>query len=537
MSSPETEYKPPTGIRWWPAIFIVSIIGVIAWFFYLRFVRLEDETFKNFSIIGASVVATFLLSIWWMLFSRKRWGAPPGFFGWILALIIRAVILVIVLASLGLAVHYSVRIDGFTGDNIPVFSFRWEERKVEPQEVSASTATNVVAATTIELDDTDSPGFRGAERDGIVRGIQFNDTWLQPKELWRIPVGKGWSSFATAGPYIWTQEQDGEKELVTCYDAATGARVWTHEDNARFTEFWGGAGPRSTPEYHDGKIYALGATGILNCLDAVTGKSVWSANILKQNQAKNIPWAMAGSPLVLGDRVYVSPGGKNGALVAYHRLSGEKIGGAGTNITSYSSPHLFKLHGQEQILIHHGYGISGHDPVNLKENWTASWTTGTKINVAQPLVYGGTNVFLSLGYGKGSVMFDVLREGEDWMAEERWRSPRLKSKFNNFVQDGQYVYGLDEGRLVCLDLDTGNRTWRGDKFGFGQLLRIGKTLLVLSEKGEVVYVKADPDEFAIIGRFQAISGKTWNHPAIGRGRLFVRNGAQAACYELQSAAN
>lgn len=530
MSSPETEPSKPTGIRWWPAFFIVSIVGIIGWYHYLLYMRLEDETFQNFSIVGSSIVGFALLSIWWMFFSRKRWGAPPGFFGWILALIIRGVILAIVAAGVG----YAVRFEGFTGDIIPIVSFRWEEPKLKRFEVSEPAATNTIVEAKIELKETDWPGFRGADRDGIVRGIEFSESWLQPKELWRIPMGEGWSSFAAAGPYAWTQEQKDDKELVTCYDAATGARVWAHEDVARFDEFFGGPGPRATPTYHEGKLYALGSTGILNCLDAATGDSIWSVDILNQNNATNLQWAMSGSPLIHGDLVYVSPGGKDGGLVAYNRLSGEKICGGGVDIASYSSPQLFQLHGETQVLVHNGLGISGHDPATAEELWSAKWTTGPKINVAQPLVYGETNVFLSLGYGKGSIMFDITREGDNWTAEERWRSPRLKSKFNNFVQDDQYVYGLDEGRLVCLDLDSGNRTWRGDKFGFGQLLRIGRTLLVLTEKGEVVYVKADPSDFTIIGRFQAISGKTWNHPAIGRGRLFIRNGSQAACYELDS---
>lgn len=518
MNSSESE--KPKGIRWWPAFFIIALIWVPAWIGYLHFVRLEDLTYQFFVINAASLLTILLLLIWWLLFSRARWWAR---------LLLPAIL---VGAAIG-----TLRFDGFSGEMIPRFSFKWETAPGAIGESSAPSApaTNAPPAGLDDyvVTDSDWPAYRGADRDGIVKLLRYDETWLKPKELWRVSVGEGWSSFASVGNYAWTQEQHGEEEKVICRDVVSGAIVWSHADDARFFEFMGGAGPRATPTFHEGKLYVLGATGLLNCFNAATGDVLWSKNIVEETDASNIQWGMAGSPLIYKDTVIVSPGGTNGqSVVAYALDSGDKKWSSGDMVASYSAPQLFTIGDVEQLLVHHGDGVAAYLPEDGAQLWSYGWKSANRINVAQPLVYEDSSVFLSVGYGKGSIMLDVSKDNDSWSAEENWRSMRLKSKFNPFVQDENHVYGLDEAYLTCLDLDTGLRTWKGDKFGYGQLLRIGKVILVLAESGEVVFVHADPTEFKEIGRFRAIEGKTWNHPIIANGRLLVRNGKQAACFEL-----
>src|SRR5262249_17922522 len=141
---------------------------------------------------------------------------------------------------------------------------------------------------------------------------------VPPRPLWRKEVGPGWSAFAVVGDYAITQEQRGAQEIVACYRVSDGEQIWTHEDAARFDSSMGGIGPRATPTIADGKVYTVGATGILNALDGETGELLWSVDILKDNDGHNIDHGVCGSPLVLGDRVVVSPtGAKNSSLAAY----------------------------------------------------------------------------------------------------------------------------------------------------------------------------------------------------------------------------
>ena len=523
MSSPVAEAEKPTGIRWWPFFYIVGLVGVSAWIGYLYFELQEDRTFQYFVINIATVLSTVLLTLWWLLFSRARWWAR------------------ILLPGLVAGAAYgTVRFEGWSGDMVPMLSWKWVEPEntvLLPPVPSGTNSASGIGLADYEVRATDWPSFRGSDRLGIVRQATFEPSWLQPKEAWRIPVGKGWSSFAVVGPFAWTQEQDGEEELVTCYDAVTGARIWTHSDEVRFFNFMGGAGPRATPTYHEGRLYTMGGTGILNCFEAATGKLIWSKNTLEEAKAKNIDWGMAGSPLIYEDTVIVSPGGTNGFnAVAYRLDSGELKWNSGAWIASYSAPQLARVGGEDQLLIHHGSGMAAYNPRDGVVLWTNGWTASSKINVAQPTVIGDDAVLLSAGYGRGSALYDVIRDGESWKAEQRWRSMRLKSKFSAFLLRDQHVFGLDENYLACIDVESGRRVWKGAKYGYGQLLLIGDVILVMAESGEVVFVKADPAEFEEIGRFQALEGKTWNHPVIANGRLYVRNGAQAACFELGVAA-
>jgi len=520
MSSSESELEKPKGIRWWPAFFIVGLIAVPAWMGYLYFVRAEDRTYQLFVVNAAVMLTTVLLLVWWLLFSRARWWQR---------LFLPAIL---VGAAIG-----TLRFDGFTGEMVPMVSLKWEAAQgalgagLTP--AASSTNSEAVNLSGYVVTDTDWPGYRGSGRDGIVKNVQFDDSWLTPTELWRIPVGEGWSSFAAVESYVWTQEQHDAEERVICREATTGATIWSHADNARFEEFLGGPGPRATPTYHDGKLYCLGGTGILNCFQAASGEVLWTKDILKEAGASNIEWGMAGSPLVYGETVIVAPGGTNGqSVIAFNLIDGEMKWAKGEARASYAAPQVFKIQGVDQLLVHQGNGLTAFAPADGSELWFHGWSSAQKINVAQPLVYDESAVFLSVGYGRGSILLDVAKTEGQWSAEERWRSMRLKSKFNPFVQDGNYVYGLDEAYLVCLDLDTGLRTWKGPKFGYGQLLRIGNVLLIQAESGELAFVHADPSGFKEIGRFQAIEGKTWNHPVVANGRLFVRNGKQAACFQL-----
>jgi hypothetical protein len=377
------------------------------------------------------------------------------------------------------------------------------------------------------------PGFRGPGRDGVVRGVRIATDWTAspPVELWRRAIGPGWSSFAVRGGRIYTQEQRGDDEVVACYDAATGEPVWMHGDGARFWESNAGAGPRATPTLSDGRVYSLGGTGILNALDAGDGAVVWSRDAAADTGAKLPVWGFAGSPLVVGDVVVAAA---SGTLAAYDVAGGEPrwLGAAGGE--GYSSPHLVTLGGVPQIVQLSGEGAVGVAPADGEVLWEHRWKG---YPIVQPGVTADGDLLLSVTDHSGLRRLAVGRGSGGWSAEERWTSSGLKPYFNDFVVHEGHAYGFDGGILAAIDLADGERTWKGGRYGHGQLVLLADQglLLVLSEKGELALVAASPDGFRELARHPAIEGKTWNHPVVAGDLLLVRNGEEMVAFRLARA--
>jgi outer membrane protein assembly factor BamB len=382
------------------------------------------------------------------------------------------------------------------------------------------------------------PGFRGPGRDSIVPGTRIKTDWSKspPVELWRRPIGPGWSSFAVRGDLIYTQEQRGADEFVTCYNATTGNPVWAHRDVARFWESNGGAGPRATPTLHDGHVYTFGATGIVNALDAGNGAVLWSRNAASDTSVKMPGWAFASSPLVVGDTVVVAAAGK---LVAYDPATGApRWFGPDGGGDSYSSPHLVTIHGVPQILLMSAAGATSVAPADGKLLWKYSWPSDTRI--MQPAVTADGDLLITAGDAMGGVgmrRIAVTHGAAGWTTEERWTSAGLRPSFNDSVVHNGYVYGFNGGILACIDVKDGTRKWKGGRYGNGQLvlLRDQDLLLVLSEEGELALVKAAPDQFTEVAHFPALEGKTWNHPVLAGDRLLVRNGNEMVAFRLSLA--
>ena len=378
------------------------------------------------------------------------------------------------------------------------------------------------------------PGFRGPGLDSIIPGTRIRTDWSTspPVELWRRPIGPGWGSFAVRGDLFYTQEQRGDEEVVTCYNAATGNPVWAHRDAARFWESNAGAGPRATPTLHDGYVYAFGATGILNALDAGDGAVLWSRNAGVDTDTKVPGWGFASSPLVVGDMVIVAA---SGHLVAYDAATGAKRWLGPAAGASYSSPQLLTIGGVAQILLAGAQGVTSAAPADGKLLWKHSWPTASRI--MQPALTADGDVLFTSGDGMGGIGLRriAIAHGPDgWTTEERWTSTGLKSNFNDFVVHEGHVFGFNGGILACLDVKDGNRKWKGGRYGAGQLvlLRDQGLLLVLSEEGELALVKAASDQFTELARFPAIEGKTWNHPVLVGDRLLVRNDSEMAAFRL-----
>jgi outer membrane protein assembly factor BamB len=375
--------------------------------------------------------------------------------------------------------------------------------------------------------------YRGPARDGRYDEQPIRTNWQGGlQQLWKQPSGGGYSSFSVADGVAYTIEQRRGQEVVAAYNVENGRELWTNAWDANFTDSTGD-GPRATPTWHEGRLYALGALGELRCLDARTGRLVWSKNILKDNGASNISWGMAASPLVFDDKVIVIPGGANGkSVVAYNARTGAHAWGALGDAASYTSPMLVTLAGRRQVLAVTARRVAGLSPEDGTVLWDFPWANSNGINVAQPIVTGPNRFFVSAGYGKGAALVEVADAGGKLSVAPVWERASMKNKFNSSVLHEGHVYGLDEGMLTCVDVETGQQKWKARGYGYGQVVAASGHLIVTTEEGEIALVRATPAGHTELARFPALEGRTWNVPAIANGRLLVRNATQMACYKL-----
>jgi outer membrane protein assembly factor BamB len=321
---------------------------------------------------------------------------------------------------------------------------------------------------------------------------------------------------------------------VAAYDLRTGRELWTNGWDGEFTESMGGDGPRATPTYHDGLVYALGALGELRALDARTGAVVWRRNILSDSGADNLDWGMSGAPLVVDDTVIVLPGGGGGrSVVALHRRTGQPAWQSLDDRQAYTSPMLMTIAGVKQIVFVTATRVVGVTPEGGRLLWEFPWATQMGINAAQPLLLDDDRVFVSSSYGQGAAVFEVIRDGDRFSARQVWANTRMKNRFSSPLYHAGHIYGLDESILACVDARTGDLKWKAGRYGYGQVLLAGDRLIVLTEQGEVVQVRATPEGHEELARFQAISGKTWNHPVIADGFLLVRNLREMAAFDIR----
>jgi outer membrane protein assembly factor BamB len=345
-------------------------------------------------------------------------------------------------------------------------------------------------------------------------------------------VGPAWSSFAVRGDLVYTQEQRGEEEAVSCHRLGTGELVWRHTDGARFWESNAGAGPRGTPTLANGRVFAFGATGILNALDAGTGAVAWSRNVATDTGEEVPTWGFSSSPLVAGGVVVVAASGR---LAAYDEATGDSRWLGPTGGAGYSSPHLVALDGVNQILLLRGSRTTSVSPSDGSLLWEHRWQPGASI--VQPALAANGDLLITgadMMGGTGMRRLAVAQAGDGWKVEERWTSSAFKPYFNDYVVHEGHVFGFDASILACIDLEGGQRKWKGGRYGHGQLVLLPEQdlLLVLSEEGELALVRAAPDRFTEVGRFPAIKGKTWNHPVLVGDVLLVRNSEEMAAFRL-----
>ncbi|HLH56006.1 MAG TPA: PQQ-binding-like beta-propeller repeat protein [Verrucomicrobiae bacterium] len=575
VASSERAARP---LRTWPALLIVLLM--LATRYGPELSREPSANSWMVSVFGP-LLGCLLLLIWWVAASRANWkervfgllgllaGAtltvllvdpsmrgpaiiyftlPIGF----LLFAVSATVLrngqpgvrgavPVLLAVAGFALSIGLRSEGMTGDYKFVFRARWKQTAeqtllAQGQPSHPASAPSNADSVANALKHPEWPEFRGPGHLGVSRAPTISTNWVAhpPEQLWKIQVGPAWSSFSVAGRMLFTQEQRGPKEAVVCYDADSGKEIWKTEVDARLEDPMGGPGPRATPTLAGGALFVTGSTGVFLRLNPATGEVVWKKNLPEIAGGKVPMWGFASSPLVVGPVVVVYGGGPGDkGLLALDLKSGDLRWSAPCPVNSYSSPQLETVLGEETILMPTSSGLQTLDPATGKIRLDYEWKI-PQYRALQPCVFGTDTVLLPTGMNMGTRALRLKKNNGQYTAEELWTSRQLKPDFVDLVISDKYAYGNDGGILTCIDLQTGERKWKDGHYGKGQILLLEKSalLLILAEQGQVVLVAADPAGHREVASFQALQGKTWNHPVVVGDRLYVRNSQEAAAYLL-----
>jgi outer membrane protein assembly factor BamB len=394
----------------------------------------------------------------------------------------------------------------------------------------------VFALWTLPAQAEDWPRWRGPRLDGISQEAAILTQWPAdgPKRLWRAGLSGGFSSFAVAEGSLFTltREKEKKQEVILCFDAASGKETWRYPydcDYSAHKTLTGGyppgkylSGPRATPAFDQGRIYTLGATGTLLCLDAKTGQKIWQQELLEIGHRACPSPGYCASPLIVGDRIYVQPGGPDGkSIAALDKKDGRVIWQGLDDPVGFGSPIWADTKSGPQIIFFTGKAALGVAPEKGKLLWRYPWKTQFELNIATP-IYADGKVFISSNYGSGGALFQIKENGEP---ETVWTTKAMQNHCATSVLYQGHLYGVSGQRLRCIDFATGKTKWDKSGLGMGTLILAGDHLIVLGEHGELVLAKADSTEYREVARCQVFEKNplTMTVPVLSDGRLFLRS--------------
>ncbi len=572
--SPAPVFKP---LRWWPALLLAVIMVLCR--YVPRFIEGASSQYW-FIPIFFPLFGCVLMLIWWLAASRATWWEklgglvgvaalaavagllshasmrgfvtiylmlPLGFIGFALGAMFnsrtqatRRLAGILTWSALAMGLTLLLRNEGITGDYAFDLQPRWtagtDSTTWAAAKAPAAKPPGEGAAIETALAKAEWPGFRGADRRGHAPAAKLVTDWSAspPKLLWKKPVGAGWSSFAVAGPYAFTQEQRGDNEAVVCYDLATGNEVWAQQRAVRFDEPMGGPGPRSTPTLAEGAVFTASPSGVLQRLKAATGEVEWQQDF-KALSGRQVPmWGYASSPLVTQGLAIVFAGGAGDkGLMAFDAATGQPRWSVPCGPESYSSPQLSKVLGEDRVLMLTNDGLLVVEPANGHVRLNYEWKF-QGYRALQPTVVGDDVVLLPTPMSEGTRAIRLSKKDGRLGAEELWTTKHMKPDFTELIVHKGYLYGIDGSMFSCVDLKNGERIWKDGRYGKGEavLLEAQDLILISAEDGRVVLLQAGPGAHKELTSFQALKGKTWNHPVLVDNKLLVRNGAEAACYAL-----
>jgi len=377
----------------------------------------------------------------------------------------------------------------------------------------------------------DWPCWRGPEHNGVSREAGWSlpqDTNSLPV-LWRASVGKGFSSFAVAGGRVYTLGNTDGTDTVFCFDAENGKLLWRHDYACELQPLSYEGGPGSTPAVDEGRVFTFSKDGHLFCLDALKGRVLWSKKVerwpLLEGDWKN-NWRYAGSPLIVGDRLYMSLGRSGMAL---NKKDGSVLWQSQAGHPGYSSPVPFRAGATQALAFFSGHAVIGVAADTGKRLWEIPWQTEWDFNAADPVISDG-KLFVSSGNNAGCALYDITANPP----RELWRNKSLKTPMNSSVLWQGHLYGFNDADLTCVEWATGAKKWSESTLRRGSLCVADGKLLLLCEKGKLVVAEATPAAYRPLAQAQLLTGRCWTTPVLSRGRLYARNAqGEVVCLDLR----
>nr|WP_320119214.1 PQQ-binding-like beta-propeller repeat protein [uncultured Marinifilum sp.] len=375
--------------------------------------------------------------------------------------------------------------------------------------------------------------FRGAQRNGTVENIEIQSfSEKTPKLLWKKNIGNAFSEITICSDKIYTMTSEKKdsitgSEFVAAYNAETGKKIWkTKIDSIFFNDF--GDGPRSTPTVDNDMIYSLSSYGKLTASSKKDGKTLWQIDFIDKYKSKSPRWGYSTSPIIINNNVIVEVGGnKSRAFMAFDKTTGEEIWNNGNGAASYNSPLLTEINGQKNIIFANGKTI-----YSLNTHGDTIWTFNSPLRnpTGMPVKIGDNKIFLSAVQSPSFIVIEIDKNNKSKLVT---KGSSMKNDFSSSVYYNGHIYGFHVAALQCISVTNGEKKWVKRGYGKGSLIRIGKQLMVLSDKGKLIQVKASPEAYVELGSIQALNGKSWTAPSYANGKIYLRNLTEMACYQLK----
>jgi outer membrane protein assembly factor BamB len=386
----------------------------------------------------------------------------------------------------------------------------------------------------------DWPQFLGPTRNAVSAETGLAKSWPDkgPPVLWEREVGEGYSAPVVSGDTLILLHRVGDEEVVEALDAANGKPRWKFAYGTKYSDpYRKGNGPRSTPLVAGGKVYTLGAEGMLHCLDLKDGTKVWEKSLAKDYAMRESFFGVGTSPIVEGDLLLVNVGARGAGILAFDKATGKEMWKATDDEASYSSPVAATIDDARHVFFFTRAGLVDLDPKDGKVRFSKRWRSriNESVNAAAPLVVGD-QVFLSASYGTGAVLLRVGKDG----TQEVWQSDLcISCHYNTPVQKDGYLYGIDGrqeqvARLRCVELKSGRVKWQKERFGCASLILADGQIIALTEHGDLVLIEPTPEGYREKARASVLKdGPCRAEIALADGRLYGRDGKRLVCWDVK----
>ncbi len=376
--------------------------------------------------------------------------------------------------------------------------------------------------------------YRGPTRDGISveTGLTRAFGPTGPKTLWRTPIGPGFSAVSVVGDRLYTMHAEGAQEFALCLDAATGKKIWSTGVGAIFNNEYGD-GPRSTPTVEGDTVFVHGSQGRLAALKIADGSVLWQVELRQAFEGDLPTWAFTSAPLVIGDMVIIESGGKGArAVAAFNKKTGALQWTSQEDQIVYSSPLPIEFKGKQQIVVMTQREVIGLD-LKGQRLWGFPFAADGTIKPAPPVFVAPDLVFVSASYGIGAKVARLVADGDAISAQPVWEGVQMKNHFNGSVAIGNHLYGFDTATLKCIEAATGKTLWAKRGLGKGSLIVAGGMLIILGETGELVLAEATHEAYRELARANVLEGRSWTQPTLWQGRLYLRNHTELVSLDLR----